>query len=193
MMAETKILAMAGSMRRESLNKILCALGAQAATKAGAEVTLLDLRDYVMPLYDGDVEERLGLPDNAKALKETMKEHDAFLFASPEYNSSVSGVFKNAIDWCTRPEPGEPPLIAFRGKVAAIMSASPGKLGGLRGLFALRSLLQNLGVIVVPDMIAVSQANKAFTDAGELRDAKLAESVVDVAGQLVDLTRRLGA
>ena len=117
-------------------------MAADAARDAGAEVTLIDLRDLPLPLFDGDLEDKQGLPENAKKLKALLRAHDGLLISSPEYNSSITGVLKNAIDWASRAETDdEPPLVCFRGKVAALLSASPGALGGLRGLVHLRAIL----------------------------------------------------
>ena len=146
-----RILACAGSTRRESFNKKLVAIAAQGAREAGAEVTLIDLKDFPLPLFDQDLEAEQGMPENGKKLKKLFIDHDGLLIASPEYNSSFPAILKNAIDWVSRPAPGEPSLVAFRGKVATLMSASPGALGGLRGLVHVRSILGNLGVIVLPD------------------------------------------
>ena len=120
-----------------------------------------------------------------------MIEHDALLIASPEYNSGISGVLKNAIDWASRPEPNEISLVAFKEKVAAIMSASPGALGGLRGLFALRQVLANINVLVLPEQLALSKANEAFDAAGNLRDEKQRERVRDISSRLVDVAAKL--
>ncbi|MEC9372853.1 MAG: NAD(P)H-dependent oxidoreductase, partial [Planctomycetota bacterium] len=136
-----KILAFAGSLRTGSYNKMMVAVAAKAAKAAGADVRTIDLRDLPLPLYDGDIESEKGLPDNAKKLKAMMKESDGFLIASPEYNSGPSAALKNAIDWASRPEPGEASLAAFTGKAVVLMSASPGGLGGLRGLAHVRSIL----------------------------------------------------
>lgn len=186
-----RILAFAGSLRRDSWNKKLAHVVADGARAAGAEVTLLDLRDYAMPLYDGDVEAASGLPDAAKRFKQALIAHHGLLIASPEYNSSISGVLKNAIDWASRAEPGEKPLICFEGKVAGLVSASPGALGGLRGLVTVRSILGNLRVLVVPEQVAVSKAHEAFDAEGKLRDAKVADAVRHVAARVVAVTRAL--
>ena len=153
-----KILAFAGSTRKESFNKKLIKIAAEAARAAGAEVTLIDLKDFSMPLYDGDLEAEQGIPENGKKLKALMMAHDGFLISAPEYNSSISGVLKNTIDWASRPAPGETPLVCFAGKVVALMSASPGALGGLRGLVTVRSLLSNIRVIVLPDPSSCPQS-----------------------------------
>jgi chromate reductase, NAD(P)H dehydrogenase (quinone) len=167
-----RILAFASSTRRESFNKKLVTIAAQGAREAGAEVTLIDLKDFPLPLFDQDLEAEQGMPENGKQLKKLFIDHDGLLIASPEYNSSLPAVLKNAIDWVSRPAPGEPSLAAFRGKVATLMSASPGALGGLRGLVHVRSILGNLGVIVLPDQIALAKAHEAIQPDGSLVDPK---------------------
>ncbi|HEV3119460.1 MAG TPA: NAD(P)H-dependent oxidoreductase [Gemmataceae bacterium] len=128
------ILAFAGSPRKDSFNKRLVQIAASGARQAGATVTVIDLRDFPMPVFDQDLEAAQGQPETAKRLKNMMVAHDGFLISAPEYNSSITAVLKNTIDWVSRPVPNEPPLVAYRGKAAALMSASPGALGGLRGL-----------------------------------------------------------
>jgi NAD(P)H-dependent FMN reductase len=188
-----RVLAFAGSTRTGSFNKKLIRVAAAAAQAAGAEVTLIDLRDLEMPLMDEDLEAAEGIPQNARKLKALMKSHHGFLLACPEYNSSISGVLKNAIDWASRPMEGEAPLECFAGKVAALVSASPGALGGLRGLVAVRSILGNLLVLVLPDQVAVGKAHEAFAEDGSLRDPKRAAAVKSVAAKLVDTLRKLHA
>lgn len=191
-MTPPKILAFAGSTRSGSFNKKLASLATEAARAAGAEVTLIDLRDFPLPLYDGDLENESGLPENAKKLKTLMRAHDGFMISSPEYNSSVSGVLKNAIDWASREETDdEPPLVCFRGKVAVLFSASPGALGGLRGLVHLRAILGNIGVIVLPDQLAVSVAHEAFDESGRLKDTKRAAQLAGIARGLADFLVKL--
>jgi len=167
-----RILAFAGSLRRDSFNKKLVSIAAHGAREAGAEVTLIDLKDFPLPLFDQDLEAEQGMPENGKKLKKLFIDHDGLLIASPEYNSSFPAVLKNAIDWVSRPASGEPSLLAFRDKVATLMSASPGALGGLRGLVHVRSILGNLGVIVLPDQIALAKAHEAFQPDGSLVDPK---------------------
>jgi len=167
-----RILAFAGSLRRESFNKRLVPIAARAARDAGAEVNVIDLRDFPLPVFDQDLEAEQGMPENGKKLKQLFLDHDGFLIASPEYNSSVTAVLKNTIDWVSRPAPGEPSVVAFRGRAAALMSASPRALGGLRGLVHVRSILGNIGVIVLPDQVAVPKAGEAFNADGSLKDPK---------------------
>ncbi|MBI4578435.1 MAG: NAD(P)H-dependent oxidoreductase [Planctomycetes bacterium] len=189
---QPRILAFAGSTRRDSYNKKLVKVAAAGARAAGAEVTYLDLRDLPLPLFDLDLEAAEGMPANARRLKELMSQHDGLLIASPEYNSSISGVLKNAIDWMSRREtPDERPLVAFAGKVAAIMAASPGALGGLRGLVHLRAILGNIKVIVLPDQVAVPKANEAFDEAGSLKDPGQRESVEGLGRTLAGVLAKL--
>lgn len=186
-----KILAFAGSSRTDSFNKKLIAVAAAAARAAGGDVTLVELRDFPMPLYDGDLEAAQGLPEHAKRLKALMLSHDGLLLSCPEYNSSITGLLKNTIDWASRPAPGETPLQCFEGKVAALLAASPGALGGLRGLVHVRSILGNIGVIVLPLQVAVARAHEAFGPDGKLKDAKQAASVERLAGHLVATVAKL--
>ena len=169
---QPKILAFAGSLRTESFNKKLIKIAVAAARAAGAEVTLIDLRDHPLPIYDGELEEREGLPANAKALKDIFRAHDGLMLACPEYNSSITAVLKNTVDWVSRPVAGQPSLVEFTDKVAVLMSASPGALGGLRGLVHVRAILGNIGVLVLPDQLAISKAHEAFNADGSLKDAK---------------------
>src|SRR3954469_8496163 len=188
-----RILAFAGSLRRESFNKKLVSIAARAARDAGAEVTLIDLKDFPLPLFDQDLEAEQGMPEDGARLKKLFTDHDGLLLASPEYNSSVTAVLKNVIDWVSRPAPGEPPAAAFRGKVPALMSASPGALGGLRGLVHLRSILGNIGVIVLPDQVAVPRAYEAFAEDGRLHDPKQQAAVEGLGRALADFVAKLKA
>jgi chromate reductase len=190
---KVKILVFAGSTRKDSFNKKLAKIAADDARAAGAEVTHIDLRDIPMPLYDGDLEASEGIPPNGRKLKELMLSHDAFLIASPEYNSSITGVLKNAIDWASRPSPGEKPLQCFAGKVVGLCSASPGALGGLRGLVTVRSILTNIGSIVIPTQVSVPRAMEAFDESGDLKDEKHRAPVRRLASELVTITSKLKA
>jgi len=191
-MAGPKILAFAGSTRRESFNQKLIKVAAAAAESAGAEVTVLDLGDLDLPLYNQDDEEANGLPPGALQLKELMSEHQGFLISSPEYNSSITPLLKNAIDWASRKTtPDEPALSVYTGKVAGIMSASPGALGGLRGLVHLRAILQNIGVLVVPKQMAISAANQAFGEDGALTNPKQQQAIAQIAETVTDILKKL--
>ncbi len=190
-MKQPKILAFAGSTRSGSYNKKLVRVAAQMARDAGAEVTQIDLRDYPMPLYDGDLENEQGLPENAKKLKRLMCEHHGFLIAAPEYNSSITGVLKNAIDWTSRPEPDEASLIAFSGKVAALLAASPGALGGLCTLVTVRMILGNLNMLVIPEQKAIPQAHQAFDEQGKLKDKTTCDAVKLIVHRLVNVSAKM--
>ncbi|HRH97118.1 MAG TPA: NAD(P)H-dependent oxidoreductase [Prosthecobacter sp.] len=190
-MRAPKILALAGSTRTASFNKQLVRFAAEAARAAGAEVTVVDLRDYPLPLFDGDLEDHEGLPENAKKLKALFREHDGLLIASPEYNSSITAVLKNTLDWVSRGETDdEPALVAYRGKAAALLSSSPGALGGLRGLVHLRAILGNIGVIVLPDQAAVPKAHEAFDAGGRLKDERTVRQVTGVAQGLARFLKK---
>ena len=192
-MGTPKILTFAGSTRTGSFNKKLAGLAAQAAREAGAEVTLVDLRDFALPLFDEDLESAGGLPENARKWKTLLRAHDGFFISSPEYNSSITAVLKNAIDWASRSESeDEPPLVCFRGKCAALVSASPGALGGLRGLVHLRAILGNIGVLVLPEQVCISKAHEAFDEAGRMKDERKSAQVTRLARSLVETLRKLG-
>lgn len=184
-----KILAFAGSTRSGSFNKKLIRVAADLARDAGGDVTLIDLRDYEMPMYDGDLEDSKGIPENAKKLKALFLEHNGLLLSCPEYNSSISAVLKNTIDWVSRPEEGYRPLQWFEGKVCGLLGASPGALGGLRGLVTVRSILGNIKCLVLPEQYALSKAGDAFDDDGNLTDEKAKKAVNNIAMRLVEVTR----
>lgn len=165
---DMKILVFAGSTRANSLHKKLALAAAEQLLGLGLETTVVDLKDFPMPMYDGDVESEAGLPPHAKAFRELVRGHDALAIASPEYNGSFPAVIKNVIDWISRPHAGEPPLTAFRGKKAILLSTSPGPGGGKRGLRHLRELLDMIGVQVLPAQVTIPKATAAFGASGEL-------------------------
>lgn len=164
---------------------------AQFAEQHGADVKLIDLRNVPMPLYDGDLEEKKGVPDSARYLRRLMCEHHGLLLSCPEYNSAITAVLKNAIDWVSRPVPGEPPLAAFTGKTVSLLATSPGALGGLRTLVSVRTILGNLGMIVLPKQFALPNAQQAFDANGALVDEAARKQVSDVSAQLVKFTSGL--
>jgi len=188
-----RILAFAGSTRTDSYNKRLVKIAAAGARAAGVEVTLIDLRDFPLPIFDGDLEARDGLPANGRKLKDLFLAHHGLLISAPEYNSSITAVLKNTIDWVSRPVPGEAPLACFDGKAACLMSASPGALGGLRGLVHVRAILGNIKVLVLPDQIAISKANEAFNPDGSLKDPKQQAAVEGLGAQLARVITKLHA
>lgn len=190
-MAKPKILAFAGSTRTDSFNKKLIKVAATGAKDAGADVTVIDLRDFQMPIYDGDLEIKDGLPSSARKLKELMLAHQGLLVSSPEYNSSISGVLKNTIDWVSRQSEGESPLSCFKDKVAGLMSASPGGLGGLRGLVHVRAILENIGVLVIPNQVAISKAHEAFNLDGTMKDEKQEQQVKKIGTNLTQMLLKI--
>lgn len=188
-----KILAFAASTRRQSVNRKLLNIAVQGAEQAGAEVTCIHLDDYPMPLFNQDLEKEQGLPQSTRALKQLLHDHDGVLIASPEYNSAFSPLLKNVIDWTSRRESEqEQPLAAWKGKPAAILSASPGARGGVRGLVFLRMLLANIGMLVIPEQETIPFAMQAFDDQGRLKDVTKQQSVTQLGGQLARVAGQLG-
>jgi NAD(P)H-dependent FMN reductase len=181
-----RILAFSGSARRESLNKKLLAAVVAAARTAGGDVTLLDLNDLPLPLYHGDLEDEQGLPENAKKLIELISHHHGLLIASPEYNSMITPLLKNTIDWCTRADDNP-----FTGKIAAVVSASPGMFGGVRSMTLARQLLTHLGCFVIPVQCILPQADKAFDATGQLTKARAQELARSAGSALIETTRKL--
>lgn len=188
-----KILILSGSARQESFNAKLAELAVAYAKGKGMDVdyaTGAQLRE--LPMFDQDHEAKDGMPAVAKALKHRFLNAEAVVLACPEYNSSVTPLLKNALDWVSRPETDdEPDLIAYKGKVAGLLSASPGRLGGLRGLVHVRSILGNIGVMVVPTQLAVPQAMDAFDEGGKLKDAKQAKSLAKVVDEVIRVATAL--
>ncbi|MSU70241.1 MAG: NADPH-dependent oxidoreductase [Opitutaceae bacterium] len=181
-----RILAFSGSARKESFNRKFLGVAVQAVRAAGGEVTLLDLNDYALPLYHGDLEEASGLPANAGKLIELITQHAALLVASPEYNSLITPLLKNTIDWCTRADDNP-----FVGKVAAVISASPGALGGARSLKLAQQLMLQLGCHVVPGQTILPYADKAFDERGALNEPRSLKAVQALAAALVRTATRL--
>ncbi|MGW1038784.1 NADPH-dependent FMN reductase [Streptomyces sp. NPDC002547] len=175
-----RVLVFGGALRADSANARLAALVARLISDTGAAVDLASMRDFDMPLYDGDMEAAEGLPPGALALRDRLDRSDAFVIASPEYNASVPGVLKNAIDWVSRVRP-QP----FKTKHAMLVSASPSLVGGNRGLWALRVPLEHLGTRVYPDMFSVADSYQAFAEDGALADSGLQRRLTEtVAGFL---------
>jgi NAD(P)H-dependent FMN reductase len=188
-----KILAFAGSLRKDSFNKKLVAIAAQGARDAGASVTLLDLKEYPLPVYDGDDETASGIPENGHKLKKLFMEHDGLLISSPEYNSGYPGGLKNMIDWVSRVVPGGKPLAEFEGKFAIIMNATPGMGGGARMLPTLRVLLSNLRITVLADQFGLTKANEAFTPEGDLKDETQKKTALGIGRKLAETLAKLKA
>ncbi len=182
-----RALVFAGSIRTDSLHRKLARAVAGELRRRGLDVTLIDLRDYPMPLYDGDIEASDGLPPAAVEFRKLLAAHDLLVIASPEYNGSFTALLKNTIDWTSRPAtPGERPAALYRGKLAAILSASPGPGGGRRGLRHLRELLEMIGVTVIGEAVAIGGAFNAFDAEGELVRADAAEQVSRLADTVAE-------
>jgi NAD(P)H-dependent FMN reductase len=162
-----RILAFAAALRAESVNRKLIVIAAGLAREAGATVDFADFHEFDMPLYDGDLETRQGLPAGAVELVRRVQANDGLLIATPEYNFSIPGTLKNAIDWLSRYKPNP-----VRGKSALLMSASKSSVGGQRGLLQTRIPLEALGVFVYPDMFSVARAPDAFAEDGSLKDTQ---------------------
>jgi len=193
MSAKPRILAFSGSLREDSFNQKVVNIAADGARKAGADVTVIQLRELPLPVYDGDLEADSGLPENARTIKDLMKAHQGFLIASPENNSTLSAALKNAIDWASRPDGDETPLVCFKDKTAVLMAASPGALGGLRGLNHLRAILTSIGVLVLPEQKAIPKIHEAMDGNGALTDAAQQAAVENLGAKLAGMLSKLHA
>ena len=191
MTKQPKILALAGSLRENSYNKRVVKTAIKGAEDAGATVTYVDLRDFPMPIYNEDDHKKDGFSPNALKLQKIFGEHDGLLIASPEYNGSIPGGLKNAIDWVSRASDEFEMNEVFRGKVAALMTASPGAFGGIRCLAHLRGVLSILLVNVLPSEIAVAQVSKMFDgDKEEMTDEKMKSVLEKLGASLTDMLQK---
>ena len=181
------ILGIAGSTRSASLNKRLVQAALHHADAGGAVTKFIDLRSLEIPLYDGDLEAESGLPEGVRHLRKAILESAGVLVASPEYNGSFSAVLKNAIDWTTRPDPDHPetPSSAWAGRAIAMLSASPGGLGGVRGLIQLRTVLSGIGALVIPGQINLGKAHEVLNEAGVIEHEKWRNKLATVVDNLV--------
>jgi chromate reductase, NAD(P)H dehydrogenase (quinone) len=186
-----KILAFAGSLRKDSLNKKALAIAVAGARKAGAEVTVVDLKDFGVPLYDGDIEAESGLPENAIKLQDLMLANDGFLIATPEYNSGISGTLKTYIDWTSRPHGDKKAGDCYGGKFAVLMSCSPGGLGGIRALPNVRTILASMGVHVLPDEFALGKAHEAFDENGNAKAEFVQNKLEDLGKILAEFLQKM--
>lgn len=175
MSTNRKVLVFAGSTRVASLNRKLALAAAEVASELGAQATHLELKEYPLPLYDGDHEATQGSPQNVSVLRNLLKAHDVWLIASPDYNSSIAPVLKNLIDWVSRPCDGEDYVACFKGRTVGVMSSSPGSSGGARGLPHLRQVLTHLGANVLAEQFTVPRGATAFSDNGHLAEIARAE------------------
>lgn len=179
-MSKPNILAFAGSTRRGSWNKKMINAVAARAEALGANVTLIDLANYPIPLYDGDLEAEHGLPENALKLQSLLTAHNGVLISTPEYNAFFPALLKNVLDWASRPSPSQEGLASFQGKPAGLFAASPGRLGGIRALNQLRTQMSELGSVIPSVGASVAQAHDAFDDHGAFVNNDVEKMVDDV-------------
>ena len=191
-MAALKILVIPGSLRSGSHNAKLAAAAAHEIAMAGAEVTRISLSDFPLPIYDGDLQSKSGVPKTAVNLKRMMSAHHGVLIVSPEYNSSVPPLLKNAIDWVSRVQDShETRGQVFRERAFAIAAASENRLGGARGLAALRLILTACHALVVPSQLALPFAAEAYDDMDRLKHPADSEALSALARQLIDISQRM--
>jgi chromate reductase, NAD(P)H dehydrogenase (quinone) len=191
-MSALKILVIPGSLRTGSLNARLAAAAAYQFAQAGAEVTRLSLGDFPLPIYDGDLQTKSGVPKNAVNLKRMMSAHHGVLIVTPEYNSSVPPLVKNTIDWVTRVQDAhETRGQIFRQRAFAIASASEGRLGGTRCLAALRLILSACHATVIPNQLALSFADQAYDDMDRLKHPADIEALNALVRQLIDVSQHM--
>lgn len=184
-MNSTKILAFSGSTRDGSVNTKLVKSAAHILNGLKCEVMLISLKDYSLPIYDGDLETADGIPENAIKLAQIMSDHDGFFITSPEYNGSLSPLLKNVIDWVSRVPNAENGLTPYKDKVAAIGAASPGAMGGISMLYHLRQILVRLGTLVISEQVAVGNAFSGFNEDDSLKDERTASFLKAVCASLV--------
>jgi chromate reductase, NAD(P)H dehydrogenase (quinone) len=191
-MSALKILVIPGSLRSGSHNAKLAMAAAHEFALAGADVTRISLADYPLPIYDGDLQAKSGVPKNAVNLKRMIGSHHGVLMVTPEYNSSVPALVKNTIDWITRVQDlHESRGQVFREKPFAIAAASEGRLGGTRALAALRLILSACHAIVVPNQLALSFADQAYDDMDRLKKEADIEAMKALVRQLIDISQHL--
>jgi NAD(P)H-dependent FMN reductase len=193
-MGDARILVLSGSVRAESYNTRLAGLVAKYAALADAKVTRISLADYPLPIFDQDLEAEKGVPEAARKLKAQFQRHNGIFIASPEYNTAITPLLKNTLDWMSRlSEQGEPPAAAFKERVFAIGAASTGALGGMRGLIGLRTIMEiGLGALVIPDMVTVPGAASAFDEHGELTNDRATGMLQAMVRRLIDEARMRG-
>jgi NAD(P)H-dependent FMN reductase len=192
-MPQPKILVIPGSLRSRSYNVRLAALATKEFTLADAEVTRISLADYPLPIYDADSVTERGPPLNAVKLKQLVSAHQGVFLASPEYNASVTPLLKNTLDWISVVrERGEPLLAAYQNRVFALGGASPGRSGALQSLLALRQVLvAGCRALVIPEQVSIPNAEEAFDEMDELKDARAATALKTVVRRLIDVARAI--
>ena len=191
-MSALKILVIPGSLRTGSLNARLAATAAYEFTQAGADVTRISLADFPLPIYDGDLQSKSGVPKNAVNLKRMMSAHHGVLIVTPEYNSSVPPLVKNTIDWVSRVQDGQESRgQIFRERPFAIAAASEGRLGGTRALAALRLILSACHATVIPNQLALSFASEAYDDMDRLKQPADIEALAALVRQLTEVSQSM--
>ena len=191
-MSALKILVIPGSLRSASLNAKLAAAAAHEFVQMGAEVTRISLSDFPLPIYDGDLQAKSGVPKHAVNLKRMIGAHHGVLIVTPEYNSSVPALVKNTIDWVSRVQDAhESRGDVFKGRVFAIAAASGGRLGGTRALAALRLILTACHAAVIPNQLALSFADQAYDEMDHLKHPADIEALKAMVRQLIDLSQRM--
>jgi chromate reductase len=191
-MSALKILVIPGSLRSGSLNARLAAAAAYQFAQAGADVTRISLGDFPLPIYDGDLQTKSGIPKNAINLKRMIGAHHGVLIVTPEYNSSVPPLVKNTIDWVSRVQDAhETRGQVFRQRAFAIAAASESRLGGTRCLAALRLILSACHATVIPNQLALSFADQAYDDMDRLKHAADIEALNALVRQLIDVSQHM--
>ena len=191
-MPALKILVIPGSLRSGSLNARLASAAAQELALAGAEVTRISLGDFPLPIYDGDLQTKSGVPKHAINLKRMIGAHHGVLIVTPEYNSSVPPLVKNTIDWVSRVQDAhEIRGQVFRERAFAIAAASENRLGGTRSLAALRLILSACHAMVIPNQLALSFASEAYDDMDRLKHPADIEALKALVRQLIELSQRM--
>jgi len=191
-MSALKILVIPGSLRSGSLNARLAAAAAHELAQSGVEVTRISLSDFPLPIYDGDLQAKSGMPKNAVNLKRMIGAHHGVLIVTPEYNSSVPALVKNTIDWVSRvQDPHETRGQVFRDRAFAIAAASGGRLGGTRALAALRLILSACHATVIPNQLALSFAEEAYDDMDRLKHSAESDALKALVRQLIDFSQRM--
>jgi chromate reductase len=191
-MSALKILVIPGSLSTGSLNVRLAAAAAYEFAQAGVEVTRISLADFPLPIYDGDLQSRSGVPKNAVNLKRMIGAHHGVLIVTPEYNSSVPPLVKNAIDWVTRVQDGQEPRgQVFRDRAFSIAAASESRLGGTRSLAALRLILSACQATVIPNQLALSFAGEAYDEMDRLKHPVDIEALAALVQQLIEFSQRM--
>jgi len=186
MKTKSKFLFLAGSARKDSVNKKLAHNAYEIAKELGADATFIDLKDYPLPIYDGDLEESEGMPENALKLKTLFIENNGIFIACPEYNSSFTPLLKNVVDWVSRTnEKNEGMLKAYKDKIVALAAASPSNFGGQRCIDALKIMFNNIGVKIVPKTVAIPNAYDKFNKDGVLKDKEKHKELTEMVKDFI--------